>query len=94
MKEVDVTHIELEMFVWYMKHLLKAKKVQLSQVAALEPSVESLNSSSRTSAQRTHLFNDKNCWLHFLGANCCPRIWTRDRAPWTRHAHPTMCPFD
>ena len=32
MKEVDVTHIELEMFVWYMKHLLKAKKVFESQV--------------------------------------------------------------
>ena len=43
MKEVDVTHIELEMFVWYTKHLLKAKKVQLSQVAALELSVELLN---------------------------------------------------
>ena len=30
MKEVDVTHIELEMFVWYIENLLKAKKVQLS----------------------------------------------------------------
>ena len=29
MKEVDVTHIELGMFVWYTKHLLKAKKVSL-----------------------------------------------------------------
>ena len=32
MKEVDVTHIELGMFVWYIKHLLKAQKVQVSQV--------------------------------------------------------------
>ena len=46
------------------------------------------------SAQRTHLFNGKNCWPDFDGANCCPRIWTRDLAPWTRHAHPTMCPFN
>ena len=61
MKEVDVTHIELEMFVWYMKHLLKAKKVQLSQVAALELSVESQVFRRCMSAQRTHLFNGKNC---------------------------------
>ena len=32
MKEVDVTHIELGMFVWYTKHLLKAKKLFESQV--------------------------------------------------------------
>ena len=50
MKEVDVTHIELDMFVWYTKHSLKAKKVQLSQVVALELSVESLNLSTRISA--------------------------------------------
>ena len=43
MKEVDVTYIELGTFVWYIEHLLKAKKVQLSQVAALELSVELLN---------------------------------------------------
>ena len=61
MKEVDVTHSELGMFVWYIKHLLKANKVFESQVVALELSVESLNSSSRMSAQRTHLFNGKNC---------------------------------
>ena len=42
-KEVDVTHIERVIFVWHIKHLLKAKKVQLSQVAALELSVELLN---------------------------------------------------
>ena len=41
MKEVDVTHSELGMFVWYIKHLLKANKVSLSQVVALELSVES-----------------------------------------------------
>ena len=33
MKEVDVTHIELELFVCCTKHLLKAKKVFESQVA-------------------------------------------------------------
>ena len=43
MKQVDVNSIEQVMFVWYIKHLLKAKKVQLSQVAALELSVELLN---------------------------------------------------
>ena len=41
MKEVDVTHIELVTFVWYIKHLPKAQQVQLSQVVALELSVES-----------------------------------------------------
>ena len=50
MKEVDVTHIELVTFVWYIKHLPKAQQVQLSQVVALELSVESLNLSTRTSA--------------------------------------------
>ena len=50
MKEVDVTHIELVTFVWYIKHLLKAQQVQLSQVVALELSVESLNLSTGTSA--------------------------------------------
>ena len=33
MKEVDVSHIEPVMSVWYIKDLLKAKKVSLSQVA-------------------------------------------------------------
>ena len=41
MKEVDVTHSELGMFVWYIKHLLKANKVFESQVVALDLSVES-----------------------------------------------------
>ena len=41
MEQVDVTHIELGMFVWYIKHLLKAKKVSLSQVVALELPVKS-----------------------------------------------------
>ena len=50
MKEVDVTHIELVTFVWYIKHLPKAQQVQLSQVVALELSVELLNLSTRTSA--------------------------------------------
>ena len=50
MKEVDVTHIELVTFVWYIKHLPKAQQVQLSQVVALELSVESLNLSTGTSA--------------------------------------------
>ena len=50
MKEVDVTHIELVTFVWYIKHLPKAQQVQLSQVVALELSVESLNLSTRISA--------------------------------------------
>ena len=50
MKEVDVTHVELEMFVWYIKHLLKAQKVQISQVVAPELSVEPLNFFRRTSA--------------------------------------------
>ena len=50
MKEVDVTHIELVTFVWYIKHLLKAQQVQLSQVVALELSVESLNLSTGISA--------------------------------------------
>ena len=50
MKEVDVTHVELVTFVWYIKHLPKAQQVQLSQVVALELSVESLNLSTRTSA--------------------------------------------
>ena len=42
-KEVHVVHIERVMFEQYIKHLLKAKKMQLSQVAALELSVELLN---------------------------------------------------
>ena len=50
MKEVDVTHIELVTFVWYIKHLPKAQQVQLSQVVALELSVESLNLSTGISA--------------------------------------------
>ena len=50
MKEVDVTHIELVTFVWYIKHLLKAQQVQLSQVVALELSVELLNLSTGISA--------------------------------------------
>ena len=32
MKVVDVTYIELGTFVWYIEHLLKAKKVSLSPV--------------------------------------------------------------
>ena len=50
MKEVDVTHIELVTFVWYIKNLLKAQQVQLSQVVALELSVESLKKFRGTSA--------------------------------------------
>ena len=50
MKEVDVTHVELVTFVWYIKHLPKAQQVQLSQVVALELSVESLNFSTGISA--------------------------------------------
>ena len=33
LKQVDVTPIERVLFVWYMKHLLKAKKLFKSQVA-------------------------------------------------------------
>ena len=66
MKEVDVTHIELVTFVWYIKHLPKAQQVQLSQVVALELSVESLNLSTRISASTDSSRPEYLTFKHFL----------------------------
>ena len=66
MKEVDVTHIELVTFVWYIKHLPKAQQVQLSQVVALELSVESLNLSTGISASTASSRAGYLTFKHFL----------------------------
>ena len=66
MKKVDVTHIELVTFVWYIKHLPKAQKVQLSQVVALELSVESLNLSTGISASTDSSRADYLTFKQFL----------------------------
>mgnify|MGYP005668693005 CR=1 FL=1 len=66
MKEVDVTHIELVTFVWYIKHLPKAQQVQLSQVVALELSVELLNLSTGISASTDSSRAGYLTFKHFL----------------------------
>ena len=42
----------------------------------------------RTSAQRTPLFNGKNCWLHFLGANLCQHVLKQGLGAWCATNHP------